>query len=177
MDAASAGAAEHGFVNEAWSPVLVVATLPEADTAAFLSAAARFCNERLWGTLSASVFIHPADQSANQSAFQRFLADMQYGNVGVNTTTALNFTVNQLTWGAYPGHTLADIQSGLGQVHNVTFVEDVQKSVLYGPWSPPVDFTDPDLRNVEQMGERMLSFFAQPTLPRLASVAMAAVQN
>lgn len=116
MDPSATPPDEHAFTCEAWSPVLAVASLPgPPDPSAFLPAAARFCNERLWGTLSASVFCHPADMAADPPAFDRFLADMRYGSVGVNTLSALNFSINKLPWGAYPGHTLADIQSGVGQ--------------------------------------------------------------
>lgn len=36
---------------------------------------------------------------------------------------------------------------------------------------------DPDLRNTEDMGRKMLDFFAEPSVARLAVVAAAAVQN
>lgn len=114
-------------MNEAWSPVLTIATLPAspaaatgaAATAPFLRAAAQFCNERLWGTLSCTVFAHPLDvseESGNRGSFEEFLGELRYGSIGVNALSALSFSFNKLSWGAHPGHTLHDIQSGIGQV-------------------------------------------------------------
>lgn len=37
----------------------------------FLEAAARFCNGKLWGTLSAQLIIHPAQEREHREAFQR----------------------------------------------------------------------------------------------------------
>lgn len=37
-------------------------TLPESDPAAFMAAAADFCNDKVWGQLAAAVFIHPDTQ-------------------------------------------------------------------------------------------------------------------
>lgn len=135
VDAESAPADEHGFISEAWSPVLTIATLKESSTEAFLPAAARFCNARLWGTLSAAVFVHPEDEAAHRAAFQDFLGEMRYGSVGVNTLTALNFSINKLPWGAFPGHTLADIQSGVGQASRLRFgaaVPRFRRQILCG---------------------------------------------
>lgn len=37
-------------------------------------------------------------------------------------------------WGAYPGHTPADIQSGAGFVRNSLCVENIEKTVVWGAW-------------------------------------------
>lgn len=41
------------------------------------------------------------------------------------------------SWGAYPGHTPRDIQSGVGQVGNTLLIEDIHKTVLRFPWKTP----------------------------------------
>ena len=40
------------------------------------------------------------------------------------------------TWGAFPGHTRDDIQSGTGVVHNAYLFDRPQKTVLHGPFAP-----------------------------------------
>jgi aldehyde dehydrogenase (NAD(P)+) len=41
-----------------------------------------------------------------------------------------------MPWGAYPGHPLNDIQSGIGVVHNTLLLSQTQKSVIYQPFYP-----------------------------------------
>jgi hypothetical protein len=50
--------------------------------------------------------------------------------------TAFGFITPTLTWGAYPGGTIADVGSGIGIVHNALLLDDVERSVLRGPFRP-----------------------------------------
>ena len=61
---------------------------------------------------------------------------MRYGCIGVNAWTGVGFLVCQTPWGAYPGHTLADIRSGIGIVHNSYLFSRSQKSIVYAPFAP-----------------------------------------
>ena len=40
------------------------------------------------------------------------------------------------SWGAFPGHTLDDIQSGIGVVHNALLLAEPERSVVRGPFRP-----------------------------------------
>ncbi|MEU2237597.1 aldehyde dehydrogenase, partial [Streptomyces vietnamensis] len=40
------------------------------------------------------------------------------------------------TWGAYPGHTLDDVQSGIGIVHNALLLDHTERTVVTGPFRP-----------------------------------------
>ncbi len=51
---------EYCFRTEAFGPVYGQTSLPGSNAADYLEAAVEFCNERLWGTLSADIIIHPA---------------------------------------------------------------------------------------------------------------------
>jgi hypothetical protein len=57
--------------------------------------------------------------------------------VVLNHWSALPYGTVTMPWGAYPGHTNQDIQSGRGVVHNTYLLEDVEKSVLRGPFRMP----------------------------------------
>ena len=122
------------FVTEAFGSVLSQTHLPGNDAATFLVNAVTFCNETLWGTLGASILIHPKTRSELGSTFEDTLAELRYGCVAVNAWTGLGFSLCQTTWGAYPGHTAQDIQSGRGVVHNTLFFDRPQKSVVYQPF-------------------------------------------
>jgi hypothetical protein len=106
----------------------------------FIAQAVAFCNERLWGNLSASIIVHP--KSLNDplvaEAVERAIDDLRYGSVIVNHWSAVAYAMVQQPWGAYPGNERTDIQSGRGVVHNTFLVEDVEKAVCRGPFRMPL---------------------------------------
>jgi len=106
----------------------------------FLDAAVDFCNERLWGTLSASILVHPRTlaDDASREAVERAIDRLDYGSVVVNHWSAAPYAMVSPPWGAAPGAVPTDIQSGVGVVHNTYLLEDVQKTVVRGPFRPPI---------------------------------------
>jgi len=64
------------------------------------------------------------------------IADLRYGSVGVNVWNAAAFLLVQASWGAYPGHTPDDIQSGSGVVGNAFMFEKPEKTVVRGSFYP-----------------------------------------
>ncbi len=87
----SADKSELLFTTEPFCPIFSETSLDETDPAAFLAAATTFANDRLWGTLSAVVMIHPKTERdpAVAAALARSVADLRYGAVGVNHWSAL----------------------------------------------------------------------------------------
>ncbi len=106
----------------------------------FLEQAVDFCNERLWGTLSASLIVHPRTLAdpASREAVERAIDRLRYGSVVVNHWSAAPYAMVTPPWGGAPGSTSSDIQSGEGFVHNTFLLEDVAKTVVRGPFRPPV---------------------------------------
>ena len=113
--------AEHElcFTEEAFGAVLCETSLPGGDAREFLRNAVTFCNQRLDGTLGATVLVHPATERSLGAELDRALAELRYGAIGVNVWNAVNFLLCQATWGAFPGHTLDDVGSGIGVVHKL----------------------------------------------------------
>ncbi|HZZ00972.1 MAG TPA: aldehyde dehydrogenase family protein [Candidatus Baltobacteraceae bacterium] len=126
---------EAAFTTEAFSSFLGIVALP-GDTQSYLREAVAFANDRLWGTLGGNLIAHPATMREHRAAFDRAVADLRYGCVGVNAWTGVGFLLCQTPWGAYPGHTLADVRSGIGVVHNSYLFSRSQKSVVYAPFAP-----------------------------------------
>ena len=127
---------EPAFTTEVFGAGLAVTRLPGDTPHAFLRNAVDFCNERLAGTLGASVLVHPKTREALGDAFEDALADLRYGTIGVNAWSGVGFLIAQAAWGAYPGHTRQDIQSGVGVVHNALLFETPQKTVVHAPFAP-----------------------------------------
>ncbi len=122
-------------VTEYFGPVLGHTSLP-GDGEAFLAAAIAFANERLDGTLGANILIEPRQRARMGERFGELLADLRYGTIAVNTWTAFGFLTPGAAWGAFPGHTLDAVGSGIGTVHNAFLIADVERTVLTGPFRP-----------------------------------------
>ena len=102
----------------------------------FLDAAVTHANEKLVGTLGANVLIDPVTRDALGDGFEHYIADLRYGDIAINAWTAFAFLTPTLTWGAFPGGTVADVQSGIGVVHNALLLDRVERSVVRGPFRP-----------------------------------------
>ncbi len=122
------------FAEESFCGVLAEARISASDAADFLQKAVRFCNDTLVGTLNAGIVVDSKTSAELGPSLDRAVADLRYGTVGINLWPALNFGLGTTTWGAFPGATLDDIQSGIGVVHNALMFGRVQKTVLYGPF-------------------------------------------
>jgi aldehyde dehydrogenase (NAD(P)+) len=127
---------DYCYANEFFGPVLAQTDLAGRDTAEYLSNAVRFCNERLRGTLGATLIAHPATLKQYAFAIDETIASLRYGSIGVNVWHSMAFLLAQTTWGAYPGHTYADIQSGIGVVRNSFLFDKPEKTVCYGTFYP-----------------------------------------
>ena len=124
------------FSIEAFGSVLTITRLPGSDAATFLNNAIAFANDRLYGTLGANIIIHPQTERSLGPAFEDAVSAMRYGSIAINAWTGVAFLLSESTWGAYPGHTVDDIQSGIGIVHNTFLFDDAQKTVLRAPFYP-----------------------------------------
>jgi hypothetical protein len=125
---------ERLFLTEPFCAILSETALPEDDPVRFLAAASRFCNERLWGTLCAEV-IAPRDPSL-MPALEEAIRELRYGTVSLNCWPAISYAIMSTPWGGHPSASHADIQSGLGWVHNTYLLGRVEKAVFRGPLVP-----------------------------------------
>jgi len=166
------------FNVEAFCGLCAETPLTAGSTAAFIGAAVEFCNSVVWGTLSATVLVHPdsSRQPEVRDALERAVADLRYGGIGLNIWHATVFALGGTTWGAYPGHRADDIRSGTGVVGNAYMFHRAQKSVVRGPFrsrpKPPWFATN---RNSLPVTRRLLDFEVDPSPIHLARVLLAAV--
>jgi aldehyde dehydrogenase (NAD(P)+) len=174
LDHADAG--EPLFATEPFCGVLSETALPAADPADFLAAATAFCNERLWGTLSAEI-VTPSDPSL-APAVEAAIRDLRYGTVALNVWPAVAYAAMSTPWGGHPSATPADIQSGLGWVHNTYLLEGVDKAVFRAPLLPPVKPAwHFDHRTVHHVVPRLLELERRPSWPRFLRVAAPALRG
>lgn len=122
---------------EVFAPALNVVELAGANAEAYLKAAIDYANKQLYGTLGANIVIHPKTiAEIGRARFEEMLIDLRYGTIAINAWSGLGFLTPQATWGAFPGHTLADVQSGIGVVHNTLLFDKPQRTVVEAPFKP-----------------------------------------
>jgi aldehyde dehydrogenase (NAD(P)+) len=134
--AVAGDATDEAFTTEYFAAVLAVTELPGGDPAAFLEAAVSFANDRLYGTLTANLIGSPATLRSLGDRLDELIAALRYGTIGVNCWTGVGFLTPRASWGAFPGHTLTDIESGTGIVHNALLLDRVERTVVRGPFRP-----------------------------------------
>ncbi len=123
--------------NEVFAPAMSTHMIAGTDPEAYLREAVAYSNERLHGTLGANILIHPATiRKIGKKKFEAIVADLHYGTIAINAWTGLGFLLAQCPWGAFPGHTLEDVQSGIGFVHNTYMFDKVERSVVKAPFRP-----------------------------------------
>ncbi|MEU6107314.1 aldehyde dehydrogenase family protein [Streptomyces albidoflavus] len=126
---------ESAFTTEYFGPVLGVAELPGTGTQ-FLDSAVTAANERLHGTLGANLIAHPDTLKSLGHRLRAAVAALRYGTTAINAWTGVGYATPRATWGAYPGHTLDDVQSGIGIVHNALLLAHTERTVVTGPFRP-----------------------------------------
>ena len=123
--------------NEVFAPAMSTHEMDAPDAETYLVNAIAFANDQLHGTLGANVLIHPKTICAiGKKRFEEIIADLHYGAIAINAWTGLAFLATACPWGAFPGHTPQDVQSGIGTVHNTFMLENTERTVVQAPWRP-----------------------------------------
>lgn len=173
-------ASEPVFSTEPFCSVLSVTELPAQSAIEFTERLVPFLNERVWGTLNAMLVVPPAlarDREVTEAVDDAVLA-LRYGTVAINHWPALVFATTSPAWGGHPSSTLADVQSGIGWVHNTFMLEGIEKSVLWAPFMVkprPVWFANH--RHVEGLGKRLFALETNASFARLPGVVAAALRG
>ncbi|MGB5191760.1 MAG: aldehyde dehydrogenase family protein [Polyangiales bacterium] len=168
------------FNMESWCGQTSEVALSASSVVEYIDQAVEFCNERVWGTLNASIVVHPKSlkDPAIAEAVERAIAHLRYGTVALNHWGGINFALGSTTWGAFPGHTVDDIRSGQGVVHNTYMFDKPQKTVLRGPFrvfpTPAWFVTN---KNAAEIGRKMTYFNADPSLIRLPGLLWASLRG
>jgi hypothetical protein len=159
------------FQEESFACVCTETALQAPNETWFLDEAVAFCNNRLPGTLCASITFPNQFVWSKPQAVHTALQTLAYGCVCVNQWSGVAYSMLTPPWGGFPGATLEDAKSGIGQVHNTYLLERIEKTILYGPlvsFPKPVWF--PDHRTALQVGRELIGFYHKPTYKQLAKV-------
>ncbi|MFD9499881.1 hypothetical protein [Streptomyces sp. NPDC060035] len=124
------------LTREVFASALGVVRLPGDTAAAFLRNAVDFANDKVPGTLGATMMVHPRTEKDHRAATERAVAELRYGTLGITCSSAIGFLLGYTPWGACPGHTRQQIGSGIGFVNNVFMLEDIEKTLVRAPFAP-----------------------------------------
>jgi aldehyde dehydrogenase (NAD(P)+) len=180
ISSTEAGAESEPLYNEEWfAPITVETTVGSADPVEYLEGAVDFANDRLWGTLSAGLVVHPKTMKdrTTAAAVERAIGRLRYGSVNVNAWSGLLFAFCTPPWGAYPGSTTADIQSGTGWVHNTPMIEGIEKAVMRHPLvMTPKPAYSLSHRSANQLMQRMTALEEEGSWMKVPAVLAAAIR-
>lgn len=177
--------------TEVFAPALSVYEVEGSDPETYLKAAIEYANTRLHGTLGGNILIHPKTIKAiGKQRFEQLIGDFHYGCVAINAWSGLGFGLTVTPWGAFPGHTLQGVQSGIGTVHNTFMFDRPERTVIQAPWrpfprsylagewtllpKPPWFVTN---KMAQKIGKAMTRFQHKPSWSRLPSIIMAAMRG
>ena len=73
---------EYCFVEELFNQVLAQVSLPGDTSSEYLQNAVTFCNEKLQGTLGATIIIHPETAKKMGPVLEAAVSNLRYGAVG-----------------------------------------------------------------------------------------------
>lgn len=169
------------FSVEPFCSILSEVSLGSADPVEFLASATAFANDRLWGTLNAMLYVTPQTErdSVLSKALDDAIAELRYGTVAINHWPAAGYALGTAPWGGHPSARLADVQSGLGWVHNSLMFDasaiekTVQRGALRAFPAPPYF---PGHRSLHLLGRALADFEAAPSTGGLAKVGYFAVR-
>lgn len=164
------------FHTEPFCAVLSETCVGSVDPIEFLDVSTRFLNERVWGTLNACLMVPPRLERDPivAAAIDRAVVELRYGTVGINHWPALGYGTGTLPWGAHPGESSTDIQSGRGWVHNTYMLDGIDKAIIRGPllaWPTPFWFAGH--RRAAALGKALVSFEAAPSWAGVPGVVAA----
>ena len=157
------------FKREPFMSLFSETALEAGNVAEFIHKAVEFANEKLWGTLCASIVVHPASMKdpAIAAAVDQAVANLRYGSVVVNFSGGLASYLPFTPWGGYPGSNIYDIQSGIGVVNNPLMFDHPQKSVCYADFTPVADPQNANLSNGYLFSRQDLRYQSNPTVGNL----------
>jgi aldehyde dehydrogenase (NAD(P)+) len=119
--------------------------------------------------------------------FDNAIARLEYGAIAINSWTGLAYLTAAASWGAFPGHTIDDVQSGIGVVHNALLIDSTERTVVRGPFRPfPRSFAHGEwalfpkppwfvtARSAAKTGRLLSGFAAAPSWAKMPAIFLSA---
>ena len=167
------------FRREAFCGLFAETALQAKDTVEYIEQAVEFVNNTLWGTLNATIIVHPRSlaEPPVAEAIECAIDALHYGTVTINLLAYYSYHFMVTPWGAFPGHDIYDIQSGIGKTANMLIFERSQKSVIRAPFRKRLDPLVVTSKHAQNFARKMAYFEAAPTFWKLPSLLWSVLRN
>lgn len=166
------------FQQESFCSVYAETAIEAPSPQDFIKKAVEFANDTLWGTLSVIMIVHPDSYKDPEvaTAIEEAVKNLRYGTVAINMLAYYSAYLMVTPWGAFPGHDIYDIQSGIGKVFNFLMIEGSQKSVLRAPFKR-LDPLTANSRRAPEFAKKLAKFNANPTWWKFPDLAWTAIRS
>ena len=167
------------FRREAFCGLFAETALEASSVTDYIDRAVEFANNTLWGTLCATLIVHPRslEDPLVAASVDRALADLRYGTVLINLFSYYAAYFMVTPWGGFPGQDIYNIQSGIGKVYNMLMFERPQKSIIRAPFRKPIDPFTVTSKRAHVFAKRLVQFEASPALWKLPSMLWTAIRS
>ncbi len=152
-----------------------------------LNAAVALAHDEFVGTLGANLIVDPKVIRQLGTGVLDAIARLRYGTIAINAWTGLGFLTATASWGALPGATVDNVQSGIGTVHNALLIDRPERTIVRGPFRPfPRSFAHGEFplfpkppwfvqaRSAATAGRRLAGFAAGPSWLKMPAIFLAA---
>ena len=142
-------------------------------TSDFLPFAVDFCNQKLIGTLSASIIIDEDTKKSFSSVLDQAVTELKYGAIAINNMPPLIFLNPYLTWGGNEEGSI--VESGRGNFGNLLCFENIEKSIISSSFISAGHLMNTNKKTFDALAHTMTMYTVNPTwfnLIKLASTAM-----
>jgi len=167
------------FKREAFCGLFAETALEASSVTDYIDRAVEFANNTLWGTLCATLIVHPSslEDPLVAASVDRALTELRYGTVLINMFAYYSAYFMVTPWGGFPGQDMYDIQSGIGKAYNMLMFERPQKSVIRAPFRKPIDPFTVTSKRAHTFARKLVHFESSPALPKLPGMVWTALRS
>jgi hypothetical protein len=166
------------FKREPFGGIISDLSLEANSIPEYLDRAVDFINQNFWGSLSVNIIVHPKslrDPEVSRAVEQAIL-NLNYGTISVNALAYYATLFMVCPWGAFPGHDVYDIQSGMGKNFNFLMLDRTEKVVIQAPFKR-IDPLTVKAKQPYNFAKKLAYFEASPSIIKLIDMMISALQN
>ena len=166
------------FNREAFCGLCAETAIGANNIPEFIDRSVEFANSTLWGTLCATLIVHPKSMRDPKiaEAVDRAFEGLRYGTVSTNILAYYSAYLMGTPWGAFPGSEIHDIQSGIGKTFNSLMFTHPEKSVVRAPFKR-LEPTEVLSEHSVELCKRLAEFEAAPSIITLARLGVLALKS
>jgi len=167
------------FTRESFSGMVAESAIGGEDVPGFLDRSVAWLNDRVWGTLSATLVVREEDQegAGTRTAVERAVEGLRYGTVAINVSGVFGIATQIAPWGGFPGSPITDIQSGNAKVANLLMLHRPQKTVIRAPFHMSPNPFGGAAEDLHVFGRKFAAYGYKPTIWKLPGLYLSAKRS